>query len=224
MNLTYQNPLVKTAIIVLFTAASVVLISRFVYPFIISATATTVEGLATKTSGDSADSKKAGVIPKEDQDLKCPGPPRKDTKCDVPEIIKLGYELSSDPMMSQVEQDKIHAVFSARSQEKGNEKGNEKLSNLLNRFLGDVMMLRFSVMFNTTPNEPELKKTLDELVKKKDSSTCYSAEDMKLVKGLLVGTAEQKTLTVAQSEAMRCYMQRFNSVRSCLGICDENKI
>ena len=86
------------------------------------------------------------------------------------------------------------------------------------------MMLRFTVMFNTKPNEAELKKTLDKMIKEKDTSKCYTSEDMKLVKGLLVGTAEQKTLTVAQSEAIRCYMQRFNSVRACMGICDDKKV
>jgi len=224
---TYHTPIVKTALIVLFTATIVVFISRFVYPIIIgSASASTIEGLATQASGNSAGGggKNAGSVPKEDEDLKCPGPSRKDTKCGVPDIIQLGYELSSDPMMSQVEQEKIHAVFASRSKDTKDKNEGEKLETLLNRFLGDVMMLRFSVMFNTTPNEPQLKATLDEIVKKNDVKTCYSQEDMKLVKGLLVGTAEQKTLTVAQSEAMRCYMQRFNSVRSCLGVCTDKKI
>jgi hypothetical protein len=138
----------------------------------------------------------------------------------VADIIQLGYELASDPLMSQSEQDKIYNVFAARSKDKGS----EKLSERLSAFLKDVMMLRFAVMFNTSPNEPELKKTLDEMVKEKDVNSCYTEDDMKQVKGLMVGSAEQKTLTTAQSEAIRCYMQRFNSIRACLGICNDNKV
>jgi fructose-1-phosphate kinase PfkB-like protein len=122
--------------------------------------------------------------------------------------------------MSQTEQTKFHAVFSSRSKDTAD----KKLANLINRFMGDVMLLRFTVMFNTKPNEAELKKTLDKMIKEKDPKSCYSEDDMKQVKGLLVGTAEQKTLTVAQSEAIRCYMQRFNSVRACMGICDDKKV
>jgi hypothetical protein len=175
---------------------------------------------APSASSD-ADASKPGKIPDEDDDLKCTGPNRGNTKCTVPDIIRLGYELAGDPALSQSELDKIAGVFKARSSEK--EKGNERLSDIFNRFIGDVMLLRFSVMFNTSPNEPELKKVMDDMIKKKDGKACYSLDDMKQVKGLLVGTAEQKTLSVAQSEAVRCYMQRFNSMRACMGICDSKR-
>ncbi len=221
-----NSAFIKTAVIVLLAAAVVTIISVFL-PDVkvrllgsigsIGSIGSGIEGMETNTVTKAGE---GGTIPKEDADLKCPGPSRKDTKCAVADIIKLGYELASDPAMSQSEQDKIYNVFAARSKDKGS----EKLSDRLSEFLKDVMMLRLSVMFNTAPNEPELKKTLDEMVKSKDVKSCYTEDDMKQVKGLMVGSAEQKTLTTAQSEAIRCYMQRFNSIRACLGICNDNKV
>lgn len=211
-----DSAFIKTALVILFAAAVITIVSLFVSN---AAVKGVIEGMDGVVSGtDRAGG--GGTIPKEDADLKCPGPSRKDTKCAVADIIKLGYELASDPLMSQSEQDKIYNVFAARSKDKGS----EKLSERLSAFLKDVMMLRFAVMFNTSPNEPELKKTLDEMVKEKDVNSCYTEDDMKQVKGLMVGSAEQKTLTTAQSEAIRCYMQRFNSIRACLGICNDNKV
>jgi hypothetical protein len=237
-----QVAFIKTAIIIIIAAAVATIVSVFIYPSL-SNYIGVLEGMTpattddkSKSSKDSKDSKAASkpaaeskpaavsaAIPKEDDDLKCPGTQRKDVKCEVADVIRLGYELASDPIMSQTEQTKFHSVFSSRSKD-ANDKVSEKLTDLINRFMGDVMMLRFTVMFNTKPNEAELKKTLDKMIKDKNAKSCYSEDDMKQVKGLLVGTAEQKTLTVAQSEAIRCYMQRFNSVRACMGICDDKKV
>ena len=220
-----QVAFIKAAVIIIIAAAVATIVSVFIYPSL-SNYIGVLEGMTPATTDDkSKDSKDSmaavsAAIPKEDDDLKCPGAKRKDVKCEVADIIRLGYELASDPIMSQTEQNKFHAVFSSRSKDTAD----KKLANLINRFMGDVMLLRFTVMFNTKPNETELKKTLDKMIKDKDTSKCYSLDDMKQVKGLLVGTAEQKTLTVAQSEAIRCYMQRFNSVRACMGICDDKKV
>ena len=209
-----QVAFIKTAIIIIIAAAVATIISVVVYPSLAAGYVGILEGMAP-TGSD--------AIPKEDDDLKCPGTKRKDVKCEVADIIRLGYELASDPIMSQTEQNKFHAVFESRSKDT-NDKNSGKLAALINRFMGDVMMLRFTVMFNTKPNEAELKKTLDKMISEKDATKCYSDDDMKQVKGLLVGTADQKTLAVAQSEAIRCYMQRFNSVRACMGICDDKKV
>lgn len=212
-----QVAFIKMAVIIIIAAAVATIVSVFIYPSL-SNYIGVLEGMTPATTDDK--SKLSAAIPKEDEDLKCPGAKRKDVKCEVADIIRLGYELASDPIMSQTEQDKFYAVFSSRSKDPAD----KKLANLINRFMGDVMLLRFTVMFNTKPNEAELKKTLDNMIKEKDPKSCYSEDDMKQVKGLLVGTAEQKTLTVAQSEAIRCYMQRFNSVRACMGICDDKKV
>lgn len=218
-NMKPDSIFIKAALVVLLAATVITIVSLFLSNHAVKGViGRVIEGM-DGVSGTERGSE-GGAIPKEDADLKCPGPSRKDTKCAVADIIKLGYELASDPSMSQSEQDKIYNVFAARSKDKGS----EKLSERLSAFLKDVMMLRFAVMFNTLPNEPELKKTLDEMVKSKDVNSCYTEDDMKQVKGLMVGSAEQKTLTTAQSEAIRCYMQRFNSVRACLGICNDNKV
>jgi hypothetical protein len=215
-----QLAVLKTSAIVIIAAAVAALLSASV-TFPASFPNFSLEGMANPAAPEKEP--KPGKIPDEDDDLKCAGPKRKDVKCTVPDVLRLGYELASDPSLSQSSMEKIGEVFKSRSAEKGNKKLGEKLSSIFNRFIGDVMLLRFSIMFNTSPNEPELKNVLDEMVKKKDAARCYSLDDMKQVKGLLVGTAEQKTLSVAQSEAVRCYMQRFNSVRACLGICDSNR-
>ena len=212
-----QVAFIKTAIIIIIAAAVATIVSVFVYPSLAAGYIGILEGMTPAASDSHA-------IPKEDDDLKCPGSQRKDVKCEVADIIRLGYELSSDPRMSQTEQTKFHSVFESRSKDTTTDKNSGKLAELINRFMGDVMMLRFTVMFNTKPNEAELKKTLDKMIKEKNAKSCYTLDDMKQVKGLLVGTAEQKTLTVAQSEAIRCYMQRFNSVRMCMGICDDKKV
>jgi hypothetical protein len=212
-----QLAVLKTSAIVLVAAAVAVLVS---VAYNNGSMRSTLEGMGN-ADGDSGG--KPGKIPDEDDDLKCAGPKRDGTKCTVPDVIRLGYELASDPALSQGEMEKISSVFKSRTAEKGSEKLGEKLGEIFNRFMGDVMLLRFSVMFNTSPNEPELKKVMDNMIQKKDGKACYSPDDMKQVKGLLVGTAEQKTLSVAQSEAMRCYMQRFNSVRACMGICDSKR-
>ena len=225
-----SSAFIKTVLVILLAGAIITILSinisdsalkEFVGR-VVEGMETTSESASESASQPASISKvgQGGTIPKEDSDLKCPGPSRKDTKCAVADIIKLGYELASDPLMSQSEQSKIHNVFAERSKDKGS----ENLSNRLSAFLQDVMMLRFAVMFNTSPNEPELKKVLDEMVKKNDINSCYTEDDMKQIKGLMVGSAEQKTLTTAQSEAIRCYMQRFNSIRACLGICNDNKV
>ena len=234
-----QVAFIKTAIIIIIAAAVATIVSVFIYPSL-SNYIGVLEGMTPATTDDKSKDSKAAAskpaaeskssamsgapIPKEDEDLKCPGPKRKDVKCEVADIIRLGYELASDPIMSQTEQTKFHAVFESRSKNDPDAYNREMLKSIINRFMGDVMMLRFTVMFNTKPNEAELKKTLDKMIEKKDPLSCYSFHDMKQVKGLLVGTAEQKTLTVAQSEAIQCYMQRFNSIRACMGICDDKTV
>ena len=210
-----QVGFIKTAIIIIIAAAVATIVSVFVYPYLAERYVGILEGMTPAASD---------AIPKEDDDLKCPGTQRKDVKCEVADIIRLGYELASDPRMSQTEQTKFHSVFAARAKDHPDAYYREMLKDIINRFMGDVTLLRFTVMFNTKPNESELKKTLDKMIKDKNTKSCYTLEDMKQVKGLLVGTAEQKTLTVAQSEAIRCYMQRFNSVRVCMGICDDKKV
>ena len=214
-----QLSVLKTSAIVLISAAVAVLLSVAYNAYghhvrFFSA----LEGM--KNAAAASDSDDAGKIPEEDEDLKCAGSDRKNTTCTVPDIIRLGYELASDPSISQTEVDKMTAVFKSRAANDGT----DRLSTIFNKFIGDVTLLRFSVMFNTSPNEPELKNMMDDMIKKKNPKSCYSLNDMKEVKGLLVGTAEQKTLSVAQSEAIRCYMQRFNSVRACMGICDNKKV
>jgi len=216
-----SSAFIKTALVILLAGAIITILSINISDSALKEfVGRVIEGMETASEPASISKAGRGTIPKEDTDLKCPGPSRKNTKCAVEDIIKLGYELASDPLMSQSEQNKIHNVFAERSKDKGS----EKLSERLSAFLKDVMMLRFAVMFNTSPNEPELKKTLDQMVEQNDVNSCYTEDDMKQVKGLMVGSAEQKTLTAAQSEAIRCYMQRFNSIRACLGICNDNKV
>ena len=103
-----QVGFIKTAIIIIIAAAVATIVSVFVYPYLAERYVGILEGMTPAASD---------AIPKEDDDLKCPGTQRKDVKCEVADIIRLGYELASDPRMSQTEQTKFHSVFAARAKD-----------------------------------------------------------------------------------------------------------
>jgi len=86
-----------------------------------------------------------------------------------------------------------------------------------NKFAMDAMMLRAATMYNTAANEKEFNETLENMTKNKQE--CYSNDFMKSIKGLLVGSKDEPTLSVAQSEAVRCYAHRLNAFRKCLNAC-----
>jgi MFS superfamily sulfate permease-like transporter len=143
-------------------------------------------------------------INKEDPDLKCP---EVSATCTVEDLVKFGHDISSDPRLSMMETEKINKAYKDRE-----DKSFEK-------FFFDTLALRMVTAYNTKPNTDFFQKILDE-VKKKDVDSdmqCYAQGFMDTAKGLLVGTKDQKTLSVAQSEAVRCYARRFNDFRKCLG-------
>lgn len=156
-----------------------------------------IEGLTGDAKPDS--------VADADPDLKCPGATEEPAKCEIADLMKLAYDISSDPRTSVVELNAIHKVCNSR-----------KVSNYDN-FAFDTMMLRAATMYNTTANEKEFKSILDDMTKNKKE--CYNNDFMKSIKGLLVGSKDEPTLTVAQSEAVRCYAHRFNAFRRCLKAC-----
>jgi hypothetical protein len=158
-----------------------------------------IEGLATSTGDAKPDS-----VADADPDLKCPGA-EEPAKCEIADLMKLAYDISSDPRTSVMELNAIQKVCDSRKV-----KGYDK-------FAMDAMMLRAATMFNTTENEKEFKSILDDMTKNKKE--CYTNDFMKSIKGLLVGSKDEATLTVAQSESVRCYAHRFNAFRRCLKAC-----
>ena len=142
-----------------------------------------------------------------DPDLKCPGQADSiPATCAPADIIKLGYDISLDPRLSTLELTKIQETYTDR-----------KSSAVLEPFIFETLMLRAATMYNTDANQGEIQKMLDSM--KKNKTSCYTNDFMATAKGFLVGTKEQKTLTVAQSEAVRCYAHRFNGIRKCLDAC-----
>jgi len=157
-----------------------------------------VEGLANEDG--------ANDVASPDPDLKCTG--SEPATCTPADIIRLGYDISLDPRMSTLELTNIQDVYKSRG---------SSAAAMITPFLVDTTMLRAATMYNADSNEAEIQKLLDEMKKKK--SPCYTNDFMATAKGFLVGSKEQKTLTVAQSEAVRCYAHRFNGIRKCLDAC-----
>jgi hypothetical protein len=141
---------------------------------------------------------------KEDPDLKCP---EVSATCTVEDLVKFGHDISSDPHMSMMEVDKISKVYNDRKDES------------FQQLFFDTAMLRMATAYNTKPNTDFFQKILGD-IKNGDKKQCYTQGFMDTAKGLLVGTKDQKTLSVAQSEAVRCYARRFNDFRKCLGATD----
>ena len=156
-----------------------------------------VEGLANEDMND---------VASPDPDLKCTG--SAPATCTPADIIRLGYDISLDPRMSTLELNNIQDVYKSRG---------SSAAAMIMPFFVDTTMLRAATMYNADSNEAEIQKLLDDMKKKK--SPCYTNDFMATAKGFLVGSKEQKTLTVAQSEAVRCYAHRFNGIRKCLDAC-----
>jgi hypothetical protein len=159
------------------------------------------EGYADK------DKLKLSAVAENDPDLKCPA--ISSNGCTPADVMKLGYDIASDPALSQVELQNFKKVCQSRSP------GHKMMAD---QFIGDVTLLKFATMLNTKPNEAEIQKKIDEMAKA-TNFPCYTYEFMFEMAGLQVGTADQKTLSKVQSEAVRCYAQRFNAFRQCMGLC-----
>jgi hypothetical protein len=161
-----------------------------------------IEGLATGQV-------KPVSIADADPDLKCSGlsvTPPEPVKCEIKDMMKLAYDVASEPRLSGPEFDAISKVCDARKF-----KGFEK-------FFFDVLALRAATMYNTTANEKTFKEILAP-PKDDKRGQCYNNDFMKGVKGLLVGAKDEPTLTVSQSEVIRCYAHRFNAFRKCMKAC-----
>lgn len=198
-----SNPthsIIKTLIIIFTVTVTALFLSKLL---------TTVrEGYANK------DKLPPNSVAEDDPDLKCPAGASKG--CTPTDVIKLGYDLASDPAVSNMELGIIEAVCESRSPE---------LKSMARQFIGDVFLLKMATMFNTKPNDAEIQKKLDDMKKEMKNGQddkqywCYNYKFMFEMAGLQVGTAGQKTLSAAQSEAVRCYAQRFNAFRKCMGSC-----
>jgi hypothetical protein len=166
---------------------------------VLAALVYTIHAIHTNTRREGLDGMSAN---KEDPDLKCP---EVSATCTVEDLVKFGHDISSDPRISMMEMDKINKAYGDRK------------DNSFEKLFFDTGMLRMVTAYNTKPNTDFFQKILDEVKKKDNKEQCYTQGFMDTAKGLLVGTKDQKTLSVAQSEAVRCYARRFNDFRKCLG-------
>lgn len=190
-----NHSIIKTIVIIFLIGVAAILLSNFLSAF--------KEGYADK------DKLKKSAVAENDPDLKCPAISSKG--CTPTDVMKLGYDIASDPALSQLELEKFKKVCKSRF-------GHDMLSD---QFIGDVTLLKFATMVNSKPNEAEIQKKINEMAKA-TNFPCYTYEIMFELAGLQVGTADQQTISKAQSEAVRCYMQRFNAFRQCMGLCKSN--
>ena len=188
-----NHSVIKTLLIIFLVAVTAMFVSKFLPAF--------REGYADK------DKLKLSAVAENDPDLKCPA--ISSNGCTPADVMKLGYDIASDPALSQVELQNFKKVCQSRSP------GHKMMAD---QFIGDVTLLKFATMLNTKPNEAEIQKKIDEMAKA-TNFPCYTYEFMFEMAGLQVGTADQKTLSKVQSEAVRCYAQRFNAFRQCMGLC-----
>jgi len=198
-----KHSIIKTLLVIFLVTVTVLFIS-FVFDFFTSATAAVKEGYANK------DKLPLNALAEDDPDLKCPAVSSKE--CTPADVMKLGYDLASDSAVSQVELENFKKVCESRS---------PKIAKMAEQFIGDVTMLKFATMLNTKPNTAEIQKKMDEMKKENSFKGCYTYDFMFEMAGLQVGTAQQKTLSAVQSEAVRCYAQRFNAFRKCMGLCGD---
>ena len=188
-----KHSFIKTLLIVFMVAVAAILLSNFLSAF--------KEGYADK------DKLKKSAVAENDPDLKCSAISSKG--CTPTDVMKLGYDIASDPALSQLELQNFMKVCESRSPGHG---------EMAKQFIGDLTLLKFATMLNTKHNEAEIQKKINEMAKA-TNFPCYTYEFMFEMAGLQVGTADQKTLSKAQSEAVRCYAQRFNAFRQCMGLC-----
>jgi len=193
-----KHSVIKTLLIIFLVMVTALFVSKFL--------GAVKEGYADK------DKLPRALLAEDDPDLKCPAIGSKG--CTPADVMKLGYDLASDPAVSQIELENFKKVCTGRS---------PKLGAMAEQFIGDVTLLKFATMFNTKPNDAEIQKKIDEMKKENSFKGCYQYDFMFEMAGLQVGTADQKTLSAVQSEAVRCYAQRFNAFRKCMGLCDDSK-
>jgi hypothetical protein len=190
-----KHSFIKTLFIIFMVAVSAILVSKLF--------TVVKEGYADK------DKLPLNHVAEDDPDLKCPAGASKG--CTPADVMKLGYDLASDPAVSQIELlENFKNVCASRS---------PKLGEMADQFIGDVTLLKLATMFNTKPNDADIQKKIDEMKKEKSFKGCYQYDFMFEMAGLQVGKADQKTLSAVQSEAVRCYAQRFNAFRKCMGLC-----
>ena len=195
---TPNHSIIKTLLIIFTVTVTALFVSKFL---------TAVrEGYADK------DKLPPNSVAEDDPDLKCPAGASKG--CTPADVIKLGYDLASDPAVSGTELENFNKVCTSRS---------PKLGEMADQFIGDVTLLKFATMLNTKPTDAEIQKKIDEMKKENSFKGCYHYDFMFEMAGLQVGTADQKTLSSVQSEAVRCYAQRFNAFRKCMGLCKDPK-
>jgi hypothetical protein len=192
MQLNRKGKLLQFVLTTVSIAAVVAVLAAIVY---------TIRAIHTNTRREGLDGMSAN---KEDPDLKCPAV---SATCTVEDLVKFGHDISSDPRISIMEMKKIGDAYDNRKDDS------------FQKIFFDTAILRMVTAYNTKPNTDFFKKILGETKKDDDSDKqCYTQGFMDTAKGLLVGTKDQKTLSVAQSEAVRCYARRFNDFRKCLGV------
>ena len=121
--------------------------------------------------------------------------------CEPKDIILLGDELASDPIMSSIEEnEKIGKLL----------KDDEKLGNLWGSLLQFSMMFKLASMMRSKPDEQMIRASLADLATKKQD--CNELMDMSR-------NLEKSSLSVQQKDTIKKYLTKMVNMGKCIGYC-----
>lgn len=122
--------------------------------------------------------------------------------CEPKDIILLGDELASDPIMSSIEEnEKIGKLL----------KDDEELRDLWAVLMQFSMMFKAASMMRSKPDEQMIRGTLAEMATKK-------IECAKIIE-LTGGKLEKSSLSVQQKDTIKKYATKIVNMGKCIGAC-----
>ena len=120
--------------------------------------------------------------------------------CEPKDIILLGDELASDPIMSSIEENKKIGELL---------KDDNELGNLWRTLLQFSMMFKAASMMRSKPDEQMIRGTLAEMATKKED--CNKLMDSR--------NLEKSSLSVQQKDTIKKYLTKMVNMGKCIGFC-----
>jgi hypothetical protein len=121
--------------------------------------------------------------------------------CEPKDIILLGDELASDPIMSSIEEnEKIGKLL----------KDDEELRELWGALMQFSMMFKAASMMRSKPDEQMIRATLADMATNK-------ADCKKLIE--MSSKLEKSSLSVQQKDTIKKYLTKMVNMGKCIGFC-----
>jgi hypothetical protein len=124
--------------------------------------------------------------------------------CEPKDIILLGDELASDPIMSSIEENKKIGELLKDDKDK-------ELRDLWAVLMQFSMMIKAASMMRSKPDEQIIRGTLAEM------ATKTKIECAKIIE--LTGTLEKSSLSVQQKDTIKKYATKMVNMGKCIGAC-----